>query len=198
MPPHLFPVIHRPVTLGCRATDVNEHRFRAQLHAPPRPLHAAAEVHLVAEHEEGRVEGADLVDRLASHQEHGAHQEAPLPSSRGQGGAPESAWRRAADGRRAGPPARGHAHHRHVCAAVLGKQPWPQDAGPGVTLGTRHEPRDGLVVLGPRILVHDEAVAPRRRLDPAVRRGPEAHVPGELDQAHPREALADELRAAVR
>ena len=114
MPPHLLAVVHRPVTLRCRATDVDEHRFRAQLYAPPRPLNAAAEVDLVPEHEERRVKGADLVDRLASHQEHGADQEAPLPAARGQGGAPEPAWRRAADRRRAGPPARGHAHHRHV------------------------------------------------------------------------------------
>ena len=64
----MLPVHVSPDRLGGSAADVDELRLGRELDGPAGDTEAATEIHLVVEHEERRVETADLVERLAANE----------------------------------------------------------------------------------------------------------------------------------
>ena len=66
MAANLLAVHPRPVSPGRRSPDVDESRFWTDVDAPAALLQAPTEIDLFVEHEEARIECADLVDCLAA------------------------------------------------------------------------------------------------------------------------------------
>jgi hypothetical protein len=66
MPPKLLAIHRRPVLLRRGSSDVDEPRAGADVDFPAGLLEPPAQVHLLVEHEEGRIEDAHLVESLAA------------------------------------------------------------------------------------------------------------------------------------
>jgi hypothetical protein len=184
---------------------VDELGIRRELDGPPGRAHAVAEIDLLAEHEEGRVETSDLVDRFAAEQQDRAREE--LGRAVGavvEAGAVEvvqepRARRELAEEEvlRGEAPEGGEAAHGFLHPPVRADQTRAGDADAGICLGERAETLDP-VVPRPGVRVEQEVPTPRRRLHADVVRRPEADVLRELDHLCRRDMFTDQVRGPVR
>src|SRR5581483_80746 len=137
---------------------------------------ATAEIDLLPEHEEVRIEAADLLERHAPEEQRRADDERAGRPAPAQQRAVEAAWAAAADRRRPCPPARRQAHERDLLPAVQADQPRADRTRVGASLGRREQGGDRRLVARPRIRVEDEDEASRGGGDPPVRSRAEAEI----------------------
>jgi polysaccharide biosynthesis protein PslH len=194
VPSQLLAVHPRPVLSRRGAADVHEPCAGTDAHPPPALLQPPAEVDLLEEHEERRVESANLLERLTPQEECRPDDElAAAPGPRqlpGEGGPGRG------DRRPPRPPARGVSDRGRLRGAVETVQLRGECTEGGVLVGAGEETLEG-VARGPGVRVEDEHEPFARRTDPLVAGRAVADVLGQLDHPYSGEALPDEIPGAV-
>ena len=118
MAAQLVGVDRAPVTSRRGASDVTT-ASGAALQAPAGGLEPPAEIDLLVEEEEARVEAADLVERAAPQEKRRADRELAAERAAGRRAAARALTGERGDGRRPSPPAGRIAEHRDGLAAAL-------------------------------------------------------------------------------
>jgi glycosyltransferase involved in cell wall biosynthesis len=190
----LLAIHPRPVSAGRRSPDVDEFRFSTDVDAPAAVLQTPTEIDLFVEHEEARIESADLLDRLAAKQEHRADEEPP-PGTHPQARTKESARRRR-DGGSTGPPPRGQPHERLLLPTIRGMKLWRDCPEPRLLHRAGSQALDP-VTHRPSIRVEQQDEWRACFSQPFVARRAVADILVQLDQPYAGKAIANEPTALI-
>lgn len=197
---HLLPSLRR----RC-AAHVDELRFRPEHDRPTGGRRAVAEIYFFVEHEEVRVERADLGDGLSAREEHRADEELSdatraVVEPAGIEGVQRPAARSEPTEKevlRGETPGCGEAADGGLQRHVRIEKSRADNRGAGLALRKLAQAFHR-VGERPRIRVHQKEVIGRRERDAHVERGAVTRVGVELDQTNVREGPANELSRAVR